>query len=244
MIIRRLVLVFSIVVCSSLALATAVFGAGGGLTPGQYSFNDTSANAFFGYGKGGPPEGFSVFVNRGINSFEPEDSTGGTTVVRSTMVQLAVYSATVNGFACYVIPESDFVVSSNLQSASLHTTLTTANLCKGFGVPATSKTAVAPLVANAAAAPAGGLPPTITLNVTWTGNGVTAYMTSKTSLECLDYSNQGSFKGRSVAAGAAGTISMLAGSFTTAPNTAVIGSSDSTIEISGYQSPSCPFGKG
>src|SRR5258708_20172963 len=73
MIVRRFVLVLSIVVCGSLAMAAAVFGAGSALGPGQTLFSDTNANAFFG-GKGGPPEGFSVFVNQGLNSFDPEDA--------------------------------------------------------------------------------------------------------------------------------------------------------------------------
>lgn len=243
MIIRRLVLVFSIVLCGSLGLAAAALAAGGGLAAGQYSFNDTSANAFFGYGKGGPPEGFSVFVNRGINSFEPDDSTGIPYVSRSTMVQLSVYTATGAGFACYVIPDSDFVVSSNLQSASLNTTLTTANMCKGFGAPATGKTAVAPLVGSAAVAPTAGLPPSITLNVTWTGTGVTSSSQSQTSFQCLDYSTQGSYSARAAAANAAGSISVLTGSFT-APFAALVGSTDSTFEVSGTRSPSCPFSFG
>lgn len=56
MVIRRLVLVISIVVSGSLALAAAVLAAGsGGLPPGQTLFSEMSANASFG-GKGGPPE--------------------------------------------------------------------------------------------------------------------------------------------------------------------------------------------
>jgi len=242
MFIRRLVLVFSIVVCGSLALAAAALAAGGGgLAPGQYSFADTSANAFFGYGKGGPPEGFSVFVNRGLNTFEPE-SGGVATVSRSTIVQLSVYTATGYGFGCYVIPETDFVVSSNLQSASLDTTLTTANMCKGFGAPGVSQATVPALVGNAATAPSAGLPPSITVKVTWTGNGVTSTMKGKNSFECLDYSTDGSYTALTAAASAAGTISMLDGSFT-APNNALVGSGSSTLDISGYRSALCP-GKG
>ncbi|HEY8864809.1 MAG TPA: hypothetical protein VIO37_11665 [Candidatus Dormibacteraeota bacterium] len=44
------------------------------------------------------------------------------------MGQLQVFTATGGGGACHVIPDSDFVVSRNLQSASLNTTLTAANM--------------------------------------------------------------------------------------------------------------------
>lgn len=242
MIVRRLVLVFSIVVCGSLAMAAAALAAGsGGLPPGQTLFSETSANAFFG-GKGGPPEGFSVFVNQGLNSFEPEDSTGSAVVTRSTLVQLSVYTATSNGYACYVIPDSDFVFSRNLQSASLSTTLTTANLCKGYGAPAISKTGAAPLSANGILAPAGGLPASITLNVTWTGTGVTSALRSQQNFSCLDYMTEFSLTARAAASTAAGNISMLTGSFTSP--SAVVGSSDGTVDVSGIRSPSCPYSLG
>src|SRR3981081_4729676 len=104
MFIRRLVLCLSIVLCGSLAMAAATLAAGGGLPPGQTIFSDRSANAFFGTGKGGPPNGFFVFVNQGLNSFEPENSTGTTTVTQSTIVQLQVVTAGAAGGASYGVP--------------------------------------------------------------------------------------------------------------------------------------------
>lgn len=236
MIVRRLVLVLSIVVCGSLAMAAAVFGAGGGLGPGQTLFSDTNANASFG-GKGGPPEGFSVFVNQGLNSFEPEDG-GVTTVNRSTIVKLTVFTASGTGGACYVIPDSDFVVSRNLQSATLNTTLTTANMCKGKGTPTISSGAP-PLSTNGVLPPVINLPPSITIDVTWNGTGVTSVLRSKSTFECLDYSTDMSSTNRAAAAGATGSISMLTGSRTA--SYAVVGSTDGTIDVSGVLSSSCPL---
>jgi hypothetical protein len=240
MIVRRLVLVFSIVVCGSLALATAAFGAGGGFVPGQTIFSETNANAFFGGAKGGPPQGFYVYVNQGLNSFEPED--GVTTITRGTMVQLTVFSGSAVGGACYTIPESDFVVSRNLQSATLSTTLTDANMCKGKGSPAIGGAAVAPLATNGVMPPTLTLPPSIRLNVTWTGNGVTGVQRTQTTSTCLDYSTESSRTSRAATSTAAGTISMLDGTFS-APYS-LVGSLDGTIEVSGYPSASCPFMKG
>ena len=242
MIIRRLVLVISIVVSGSLALAAAVLAAGsGGLPPGQTLFSEMSANAFFG-GKGGPPEGFSVFVNQGLNSFEPEDSTGSAFVTHTTMVQLSVSTASSYGYACYVIPDTDFVVSRNLQSATLSTTLTTANLCKGYGAPAVAKTGAAPLSPNGITAAGGGLPPSITLNVAWTGTGVSSALRAQQTFTCLDYTTDFSLTARAAAANATGSISMLTGSFTSP--SAVVGSSDGTIDVSGIRSSSCPYSLG
>jgi hypothetical protein len=244
MIVRRLALVFSIVICGSLALAAAAAAAG--LGPGQYSFTNTSANAFFGGGKGGPQPalGFSVFVNRGLNSFQPESSDGGGTVTTSTMVQLSWFTATGGGFACYVVPNSDFVVSKSLQSASLHTTLNSTNLCPGFGVPAIGKAAVPPLAVNASQASVavkggGGPPPPMTLDVTWSGLGVTSLLHDRSTYKCLDYATESSFTAHASSASAAGNLSMITGSFTTPQ--AVVGSSDGQININGSLSPSCSF---
>ena len=239
MFIRRLVLVFSIVVCGSLALAAAALAAGGGLPPGQTLFSDTSANAFFGTGKGAPPNGFFVFVNQGLNSFEPENSTGVTTVTHSTIVQLQVFTPTGGGSACYVIPDSDFTFSRNLQSASLHTTLTTANMCKGKGAPAIGKSGAAPLAPNGVLPPGPSLPPSITIDATWTGTGVMSTRRDRASFECLDYSSDSSLTLRAAVSNAAGSISMLKDSFTS--QAAAVGSNDGTIDVSGSISPSCPL---
>src|ERR1700704_2942130 len=127
MIFRRLALVFSIAICGSVALAAAASAAGGGLGPGKYSFTSSAANALFGAGaKGGPPAPtFSVSVNRGLNSFQPMHPKGPRTVFESTMVFVNEFDATgAGGSGCFVIPESDFTVAKDLQSAALHTTLT------------------------------------------------------------------------------------------------------------------------
>jgi hypothetical protein len=219
-------------------MAAATLAAGGGLPPGQTIFSDRSANAFFGTGKGGPPDGFFVFVNQGLNSFEPENSTG-TTVTRSTIVQLQVFTAGGGGAACYVIPDSDFVVSRNLQSASLHTTLTTANMCKGKGAPAIGKSGAAPLAPNGVLPPSSGLPASITVDVTWTGTGVMSTRRDRATFECLDYSSDSSSTLRAAVSNAVGAISMLTDSFTSPA--AAVGSSDGTIDVSGSISPNCPL---
>lgn len=231
---RRLGLVVSIVFCGSLALAATAIGAGGGLAPGEYVFTSTGAHATAGTGKGGPQsqQGFSVFVNRGLNSYQPEDEKGARTVTNSTMVQVSMFSPTGSTFGCFIIEPSDFKVSKNLQSASLHTTLIAGNMCPGVGVPVTGKSDAVPVAGKG-----GGLPLPITLDITWTGLGVTATARDRSSFECLDYSTQSTNVSHTSGATASGAVSALSGPFNS--NVAGVSSTDTHLDISGTLNPAC-----
>ena len=207
MFLRRLVMVLAIVFAGSLALAAAAVAAGG-LGPGKYTFNSSSANAFFGMGKkGGPPSpSWSVSVNHGLNSFKPK--AGARTVNNGTMVYVTEWDATGNGgFGCFVVPDSDFTVARDLSSASLHATLTTDEACPGF----------ATAVGGSKAAFAGGnsgLTLPMTVDVTWSATGAVTTYDDAFSLQCLSYNESGSSSNRSTGAAATGTISVLSGQFT------------------------------
>jgi hypothetical protein len=240
-VLRRLALVISIVFCGSLALAGAAVAAasgGGGLGPGVYAFANKSASATFGTLKGGPPgqQGFSVNVDQGLNSFRPKDPEGPRTVMDSTIVSLSTFDEAGNlTFGCFVINPSDFTVSKNLQKARVHTTLTAAELCPGFGAPVTGKSSVSPV------APVGGggagLPLPISLDVTWTGLGVTSTATDRSTFECLDNSTQFSSLFHSSNANASGTMSAINGSFDT--SLGVVSSSDTHATVKGVAQPAC-----
>lgn len=235
MLIRRLVLVVSILFTGSLALAVAATAAGGGLSPGSYTFSGTSAGAFFGAFKGGPPQpAFSVFVNRGLNSFEAENSDGSATVMQSTMVHFSQFDSTgTGGFGCFIIPPGDFTVSQDLQSAALHTTLTANNLCPGFGKPFGAAT-----VAGAAPGLIGGLPLPITVDLTWSGVGVVSTFTNEFTSRCLDRTNSGSNTFRdSIGGKASGTTSTLVGQFST--SLADVSSQNGQLEVQGNVTPPC-----
>jgi hypothetical protein len=228
---RRFALVVSIAFCGSLALAVAAIAAGGGgLPPGDYTFTSTNAGAFFGTLKGGPPGqmGFSVNVFQGLNSFSPEDGKGEPVVTNSTVVQFSLFSDTSSAGACYVLTNpSDFKVNRNLQTASLHTTLTT--LCPGFAAPL-GKT-VAPLAGG------GGLPPSIRVDVTWTGLGVVSTGHDRSTFQCLKYQTQSNNTIRSANANASGTTDALVGSFATP--VATVGTVDSHEDVNGVPKPNC-----
>jgi hypothetical protein len=123
-------------------------------------------------------------------------------------------------------------VSKNLQSASLHTTLTVDKACPGVGAPVTGKSDVVPLAGGG-----GGLPLSITLDVKWTGLGVTSTGRDRSSLECLDYSTQLNNISHSTVATASGSVSGLSGSFGT--DLAAVSSNDAHLSIRGTPPPAC-----
>ena len=231
---KRFALVASVVFGGSLALAAAGVAAGGGLAPGDYVFTNIAANVSVGTAKGSPPDqpSIDIFVNRGLNSFRPADHKGPRTVTRSTMVQLSIFDSTGGAFGCFTIPQADFKVSKNLQSASLHTTLTVDNMCPGVGAPVTGKTDVVP-----AGCEGGGLPLPITVDVTWTGLGVTSTGRSQSTFQCLDYSTQVTNDSHGSIATASGTVSSLGGSFNT--DLAGVSSYDTHLHIKGTPPQAC-----
>jgi len=235
---RKIALVVSFVFCGSLALAAAVVaaGGGGGLGPGVYSFSSRDASATFGTLKGGPPsQGFSVSVDRGLNVFRPKDPKAPRTVVNSTIVSLSLFDDAGNySYGCFMINPADFTVSSDLQTARVHTTLTAGEICPGFGAPITDK-GVSPLAGGGG----GGtdLPLPISLDITWTGLGVTTTGSDRSTYQCLAYSTQFNTTFRSSNGPASGSMSAIPGSFDTP--LATVGAFDTKATIKGTPDPVC-----
>lgn len=234
MIVRRLVLVISIVFCGSLAFAAASLaaGGGGGLGPGSFTFTNTSASAFFG-GKGGPPQpSFDVFVSRGLNSFQPDDGNGLVSVMQSTIVQFTQFDPTgAGGSACFIIPDGDFT-NQGLRAAALHTTLTAAEFCPGKGSPVGASSKAAPLGGKG-----GGLVLPIQVDITWLGSGVVATTTDEFSFTCLQVQEEGSNVFKDALGGSAsGTIGSMSGLTTLAAD---ITSQSGTVEVQGSTTPPC-----
>jgi hypothetical protein len=237
--VKKLALVVSIVFGLSLALAVAVLAAGGGgIGPGTYSFVNKEAGATFGTPKGGPAsqQGFSVFVDRGLNSFRPKDPKAPRTVVNDTIVSLVIFddagSAT---FGCFVINAADFTVSKDLQSARLHTTLTSDEVCPGFGSAVTGTKGATPFAGSGGGG--SGLPLPISLDIAWSGIGATQTGTDRSTTQCLDYSTQFNSAYQSSSANASGIISAISGSFDTP--LADVTSSDVKATIKGIPQPAC-----
>jgi hypothetical protein len=234
-VLRRLALVVSIVFGGSLALAAAAVAAGGGLAPGDYVFTSVGANAEFGSVKGGLSDqpSISVFVNRGLNSYQPEHPKGPKTVTNSTMVQLSIFTPTGGIGGCRVVNPSDFTVSDNLQAAALHTTLTSDNVCPGLGSPVTGKSGVVPF----ASAGGAGVSLPIKLDVTWRALGATSVERDSGTFRCLSYSADSTNVLHLTGATASAKVSGLSGTF--ASDLAGVSSTDSHIDINGTPPPAC-----
>ena len=228
---RRLALVFAIVFCGSLAMAAAAFAAGG-MGPGKYSFTSQSASAFFGMGKkGGPPaSSFMVSVNQGLNSFKPAQ--GPRTVSNNTVVFVSEFDASGNGgYGCFVVPDIDFTVSHDLQSAALHATLTADEACTGYGSPVGGAKDVA------YAGGVSGLVLPVTVDVTWNANGAVSTCKNTFSFQCLQYSEDGSSTNQTTNAGASGSISALSGQFNS--DLADLSSAKGQLDIKGVPATAC-----
>jgi hypothetical protein len=233
MFIRRLALVISIVFCGSLALAAAAVAAGG-MGPGKYTFDSSSANAFFGMGKkGGPPAAsWQVSVNQGLNSFKPADPPGPRIVNNSTMVFVSEFDASgKGGFGCFLVPDGSFTVSSDLQSAALHTSLTALEACPGFATPVGGSKDVVFAGGN------GGLVLPITIDVTWSATGAVTTFQQSFNLACLDFNIDGNSTNLSTNAGATGTISALTGQFNS--DSADVSTSVGKLDIRGTPQAAC-----
>ena len=212
MFLRRSVLVFSIFITGSLALAASGVAAGGGLGPGNYSFTNRSADAFFGVGGKGGPGGpsWQISVSQGLNSFKPTRPGGPTTVSQSTVVYLTEFDGSGGGgFGCFVVPDSSFVVNRGM-SASLHATLTADEVCPGFASPIDGGKG------GVAGGGSGGLALPISVDVVWSATGAVNYYKDVFQFRCLTYGEDGNSSNADVVAAATGAISVLPGSFNSA----------------------------
>jgi hypothetical protein len=229
---RKLVLVISIVFCGSLGLAAAVVAAGGGLGPGVYTFTNKDASAYF---VGPAGQSVSVSVDQGLNSFRPKDPKGPRTVTNSTMVSLSLFDDSGYGsYGCFLISPADFTVGSDLQSARLHTTLTADKVCPGFGEPVDGIKSASPFAGGGGGT---GLALPINIDLTWTGLGVTTIGSDRSTFQCLDYSTQFSSSFNSSNATASGTVSEIAGTLNT--TSAVVMSSANKATVKGDVPPAC-----
>jgi hypothetical protein len=221
---RRFTLVAAIAICGSLALAAAVGAAGGPAPSSESSFNNLSASATNGV-KGLPPgtPQFFLSVSRGTTSF------GTGKEIHSTQVFLNIFDTTANTIAvgCLEIPAKDFTINENLQSASLKTTLTTANqVCQGGkggpppgGAPFPGKGLANPF-AGGGPPPPPPPPPTfvplplpIDIDVAWVGNGIVSNSHDSHSFQCLSFSVSFTNSTRGSLANASGTMSAVPGTF-------------------------------
>jgi len=183
---KRLLPVAGILGLLSIALAgSAAAGGGGGFGgPGLFQFTDWSAYANL----SDPTTGnfsSSVFVDRGMQSFKLKH-TPGAPVVEQPGTVLNVYEQ--SGYGCWIIPDSAFVVASDLSGATLNVHATPDMQCPGLFVG--SATGGKPGLQSALGFGGGGPPSLITditVNLTWTGSGALWTNGNSGTSKCLGY---------------------------------------------------------
>jgi len=222
---RRLALVALIVSIGSAAYAPAAFaagkgGGGGGFLPaGDYHF--TTQRADFNVASKDPSQpNVGIFVSQSTNVSTPEG--GATTTTTQTQVFFNVSGYTVNGFGCVLLTRaSDFSLSTDLQTATLRTTIdSTTPTCGPVSLP---------------------LP--LTVSVSWTGVGPMATGRDVSRFECLTYSENTRTSDSSNSATATADLpTALGGSFTTTQ--ASVGSRDQQIAAEGVANMNCGGGIG
>jgi hypothetical protein len=185
--------------------AAAPGGKGGcGIGAGQCTITQLDAFGFWFIGDPTNPEQVSIDPTRSTFVMR---SRGGPAVITplQTVVNVSIFSA-VTGTgtgACFVIPDSQFVVSSDLQHATLNASLTAGELCSGAMTPQMGTLQAAPI--GGSGGPQGGsLTLPLTVNVTWTGPGLAFKSTSISTQTCGGFTSTFHTQGSSSQANANG----------------------------------------
>lgn len=225
----------ALIVC---AITSSAAFAAGFLGPGHTSSDFADANAFW-----NPDPNSSTFVELSVSRndfvFRPTRKSGGTSVMQhATLLFITIEGSTVSGSDCFLIPASDFVVGSGVQSASLHATiLSAADRCPG---PPQSLTDIA------AGKPGGGPPPVpgiqfpLSVDASWTGNGVAVTIVSSGRESCAGFGMESQINATSARGTATSSISMPGITVTSSPtDQASVDQGRTVSDIQGVPSPLC-----
>jgi hypothetical protein len=246
---RRLLSLCGLGALLSLGLSGSVLAGGGGFgAPGTNTFADVSANASF-----IDAIGFvSLSVDRGMQTFKLKNTSGPPVMVgpETTLVVFVELvpppSGGPGGFesGCFVIPDSAFTVASRgLASASLKVGPAQERPCPGRLIPAAAGgrpgfSAPAPLGGLGSGGGSGGTISSVTVNLSWTSNGVIFFNGFTNGSKCLGFVSNAQGDFQNTIASATGTILELlsSGAIFQGGNIAQF---DSRQVITGTLAPAC-----
>ena len=199
----------AVIVC---AITSSAALAAGFLGPGHSSTEFADASAAW-FPDASNPYFVEVTVSRNDFVFRPTQNSGGTSVMQhATLLFVSVEGPAVVGFECFRIPDSDFVVGSGVQSATLHATVNAVDRCQGLPQS----------LSDVAAGKPGGPPPVpgiqfpLTVSATWSGNGVTATFNNSGRSTCGSFAMESHSSVSAARGTATGSLSMP--SLTVAPS--------------------------
>ena len=169
----------SVSVMTALTVVSVAAAGGFGSGAGRFTYTDTNANASF-----FNPDDYSsvsISADHSLYMVRPRGQVGATA---QEMTVLSIYVFVPNAdpnqpplelYGCFVIPDSDLVVSKNLNTATLDATVNESDQCEGF---------ISPIGAGPAKGGGGGFTYPLTVTGTWTGTGVTAMSTDQGVFTC------------------------------------------------------------
>lgn len=248
---RRLTLSVGVAVGIVAVLTIASVGAAGGFGagPGKFTFTDTAATASF----FDPSNNSSVFLSVDHNTFMFRARAGGPLQTQAmTILNVNRFvpdpanpagPPLVSDSVCLAIPDSAFVVSGDLQTATLNA-IDQSTLCPGFLVPITGAAAGA---GKPGGGGGGGFTLPLTVTGSWTGTGLTATSLDNGNFRCGGFvSTTHSHNQGALSSAVTVTISGL-GTFTGGPfafGNVTVNESTQNVGGSGVLPAGCGGGKG
>jgi len=186
---RRISVSVGVAAAMLASVAVASVGAAGGFgsSGGRFVFTDLSATV----STFNPVDQSSddISVDRSLYMFR-QRAGGGLQTQQMTVLSISVFVPSPDPSqppvlaesGCFVIPDSDFVVSSDLQTATLNATVDESNFCPGFLVPLTG---AAPAKGDGGGG--GGFTFPLTVTATWTGTGTVGTQEDQGSFRCASF---------------------------------------------------------
>jgi len=232
----------------SIALAgSAVAGGGWPPAPGNYKTADLTASAnlvgpsTIVCGPKGcypqPSEFAYVNVDRGLHTFKPR---GSTRLVQQSGTMLNLYLFSTSGpsvYGCWMIADSDFTVAKDLSSAALSTTVPADSNCPGTALDVSSANVVTSKGGFGGGGGGGTAP--ITLNLSWTYNGIVSHVHDDGQMSCGSFMTVSGFDDNHATATSQGQISGASATLTS--EYAGIDSSSSHQLVKGAPVDACFF---
>jgi hypothetical protein len=229
-------------IAASIGSPAAATGKGGGCGIGASQCRISQTDAFAAWFSGDPTIlGPAAIINPTRGTFVMKPRGGPATITPlETVVTVQFSTPTINGFGCFVVPDSAFVVSRDLQSATLNATLNpNANACPGLMTPQLGAAQAGPVLGGIGA-PGGGLP-AMTVSVTWTGPGLAFHSTSSSTQACGGFTATFHTQGSSSQSNANGNLTFADGSTLALGSTLSAGVDDfnSIINSNGFPPAQC-----
>jgi len=186
---RRFALSLGVAVSVIATLTVVSVGAAGGFgsSAGHFVFTDLSATV----STFNPVDQSSEDISVDRSMFVIRPRAGGPLQTQQmTVLSVSVFVPNpdptqppiVADSGCFVIPDGDFIVSRDLQTASLAATVDETNFCPGFLVPLTGAEP-----AKGGGGGGGGFTFPLTVTATWTGTGVVGTQDDQGSFRCESF---------------------------------------------------------